>query len=1153
MIRLISIAALLSLSLGALAQNTYNMFNGVVSDCDGIFLDSDAGMPSGNYDHNEDLTFTIAIPQATEIRMIFTQFCSEFGIDTLRFFDGPDVNSPLIFGPHSGTTNPPVIIANSGYLTIHFKSDANLACGGWEAAWSTTVRPPIPPSIDSIQASCSSNQVLVYLDTTVHCDSIYPSAFSLSGVNPPSVTGASPLNCSNDSTRVIQLDLSNSFGDCGNFLLDYDLSIADVCDSVYDFQIPGTFGIDDCPLSVNIVAASDSICEGGCTTVMAFGQGGDCNLTYTWSNGLPSTRGPHSICLNGDTSFYVVLSDTKGNPNDTAHISIFEIPYPEAGPDTVWCTNNGLLNLTHGAPSNGTWTGVGIIDPIGSFDPSIPGPGDHYVYYSVNGCSDSMQISVFNLNPGPNRASCPGEPPFQLGGTSPPGGYFIGPFTDSSGMFNPAVPGVYQIAYHLGNCHDSITVSVDTISYPGPDSTCINNPAFFLNMSPAGGLYTGPGTQPSTGLFNPVQAGIGTHQIYYDVVGCRDTFEIEVVDIDVGSLEVYCPNSGLITMRAPIPAGGYWEGNGVVDSINGVYDPSWAGGNANDTVVYYAFGCSDTTLIYIRETVVAMDTLHFCIDDNPILLNTANTGRHPGNGTWTGPGVTSPQFPGEFDPQIAGVGTFQLDYDANGCMDSMVVVIHPQPSLSPQPALCEYDNPVNLQASPQGGIWAGLGITDAQNGTFDPFQAGPGNHWVTYENQANCIDSIQIQVDAFPILDASSVQLNHCYSSQGRSLNFSPSGGTLSGPGVSNNVFYPASAGTGTHTLQYLVTNGTCVDSMDVQVNVGSPLQAFAQTNTDTICPRDSSLLSVSGFSGNGGPYFYSWSHGLGTNDSVWVNPSITTTYTITVSDNCSDPIQVNLRQEVHPEISSQGNPGPTICYADSGYATISGGSNYQYTWNTNPVQTGDTVFGRPGTYSVYIQDTQTGCEGFDTVEIISHPYINAAFTKFPNRPCINTAEGEIQMFDFSTGGVTGYWYFGEGDSIPYTPGSSPIHEFSDTGTYALELVIYNQAGCESVFRDTICIEPEPVLHVPTAFSPNGDGINDRYTFFLAGVYDVQWRIFNRWGEQVYFQTGDELSWEGNDLKGNMVPMGPYPSILIYRDMLTGRKKKLVFSIFVIR
>lgn len=83
-----------------------------------------------------------------------------------------------------------------------------------------------------------------------------------------------------------------------------------------------------------------------------------------------------------------------------------------------------------------------------------------------------------------------------------------------------------------------------------------------------------------------------------------------------------------------------------------------------------------------------------------------------------------------------------------------------------------------------------------------------------------------------------------------------------------------------------------------------------------------------------------------------------------------------------------------------------------------------------------------------------------------------------------------------------------------------------------------------PLLHcdsIAAAFSPNEDGINDRLE--LAPVFtgyekgdSLSWRIFNRWGEEVFRAAEPGAAWNGKDKKGKICAAGMYPYLLTVTD-----------------
>lgn len=89
-------------------------------------------------------------------------------------------------------------------------------------------------------------------------------------------------------------------------------------------------------------------------------------------------------------------------------------------------------------------------------------------------------------------------------------------------------------------------------------------------------------------------------------------------------------------------------------------------------------------------------------------------------------------------------------------------------------------------------------------------------------------------------------------------------------------------------------------------------------------------------------------------------------------------------------------------------------------------------------------------------------------------------------------------------------------HVFTELGTYNVCLTATNTNGCSDTYCRTVESEASGVVDIPTAFTPNGDGINDVLFVKGFGIQNMQLLIFNRWGELV-FQTQDyKIGWDGS-------------------------------------
>jgi gliding motility-associated-like protein len=79
---------------------------------------------------------------------------------------------------------------------------------------------------------------------------------------------------------------------------------------------------------------------------------------------------------------------------------------------------------------------------------------------------------------------------------------------------------------------------------------------------------------------------------------------------------------------------------------------------------------------------------------------------------------------------------------------------------------------------------------------------------------------------------------------------------------------------------------------------------------------------------------------------------------------------------------------------------------------------------------------------------------------------------------------------------------------------------------------------PQLGLYIPSAFTPNDDGINDTFGVKGEGLGDFHIYIFNRWGEVIYESTNPRQQWDGR-YKGNKSEQGTY----VYKVYALGLEK----------
>ncbi len=86
-------------------------------------------------------------------------------------------------------------------------------------------------------------------------------------------------------------------------------------------------------------------------------------------------------------------------------------------------------------------------------------------------------------------------------------------------------------------------------------------------------------------------------------------------------------------------------------------------------------------------------------------------------------------------------------------------------------------------------------------------------------------------------------------------------------------------------------------------------------------------------------------------------------------------------------------------------------------------------------------------------------------------------------------------------------------------------IALVDNNGC--IGKDTVFVEAACPFFIPTAFTPNGDGINDEYKIITDGTANFRLSIYNRWGEMIFTSTDGAQGWDGT-FEGKPEEMGTY-------------------------
>jgi gliding motility-associated-like protein len=181
-----------------------------------------------------------------------------------------------------------------------------------------------------------------------------------------------------------------------------------------------------------------------------------------------------------------------------------------------------------------------------------------------------------------------------------------------------------------------------------------------------------------------------------------------------------------------------------------------------------------------------------------------------------------------------------------------------------------------------------------------------------------------------------------------------------------------------------------------------------------------------------------------------------------------------------------------------------------------------DHVYARSGTYPVQLEVSATnGC----TSKVDQDIFINRVQAHAGNDTLVipNT------NFQLNGGGGAFYsWSPATGLSNPDI--SDPVGKVSDDVTY--HLTVKTIEGCTDTASLKVTVFKGSAIYVPTAFTPNHDGLNDILKPYYIGIRSLSFfTIFNRWGQKVFSTSDLNAGWDGN-FKSGPVRDGSYVWVL---------------------
>ncbi len=675
--------------------------------------------------------------------------------------------------------------------------------------------------------------------------------------------------------------------------------------------------------------------------------------------------------------------------------------------------------------------------------------------------------------------------------------------------------------------------------------------------------------------------------------GCDSSVSVLVVEltpapiIDAGPDISVCDNSGIVTLAGFISGGastGIWTTTGTGNfipnntALNVVYEPSQAdftAGNisirlsTSDHALNNCVGIFDELNVNLFESarVTGGPDRYVCYGDSVTALFANATGANPFRYLWS-TGDTTQSItvrPGTYFVRIQDINDCIPQYDTIEVIGVDTII---QARAGNDSIICISTDTVQLNADVLGinaGHWEGDGIflpdSTALNALYIPTATEKSNGSFRLILQPSTItgctfipDTVEytfIQKPSPTLLGPSTVCLLNdtvtysVTSIPGEFYTWQANGGTIIGPNNSNAVFVQWGAAGGTLTL--IASNAANCDTIinTTITNVGMSLPSVS--GEINVC--NASAFNQSYTAALNAGSIYNWQITNGTilsgqntntvnvqwNGSGSLRLFETGNLGCVVSDTLNFSFTPLLVSTIQP-FNEEGCAPLTLLFdansANPGPLTHQWIINSSDTFN---VKSAEITFDTPGVYNIrYVLNNGICTDTIaTTVTVFDDPladfnYINAptSILYYPNDTLFLQNLSSITNAEY-------LWDFGDGET---DTSMHPAHEYRNAGTFNVQLRVTDTVtGCISYFSRPITLEVISNVNSPQIFTPNGDGINDKFRIYERNLSNFKILIFDRWGQIIYTSKDPNFEWDGTH-NGVECQVGAY----VYHIVATG-------------
>ncbi len=902
-------------------------------------------------------------------------------------------------------------------------------------------------------------------------------------------------------------------------------------------------------------------------------------VTVHWSTG--ETTNKITVSPGQSTTYYVTVSDGITTCTDSVKLIIPELPTLVL-PDTLKvCGDSVELDAGAGA-ANYSWNTGAATQKI-----TVHTSGK----YSVNaansiGCTakDSVYVSLVRSDILQQDTTICKNASVQLRAVTAPGlqySWSTGS-TATAITVSPLVTTKYflQVSDGVGSCRDSVQLTVLDLPQPSlPDTVKYCGTAVQLDAGAGFAAYAW-----NTGATSQTITVNSSGKYYVDVTGSavcsnRDSVYVSLVNADILQKDTMVCRNGALTLNAYTqPSYTYQWSTGATGSFVLV--------NPQAAVKYYLHtsdgvqACTDSIAVGVHNidtAVTAAGPLQFCAGQSVQLQ------AKPGYAySWYRNGAV-----------LSGATTASLvvtqsgNYKAYltnifGCTDSssvwtITVNVLPQVALNsaaPVSVCAGSSYTFSAVVTPNAGgalqyqwLQDGNPVTGATASGYTTGTAGTYAVRITNSNGCSQVSAgTPLTINALPSVNfPGGTVVGICNGTAAQiQAQVSAGSGTVAtlqwyrnGTAVAGavNASITVSLG-GSYTLQVTSSNGCTAVSSPVTVSISTlPVAVLTPPAVTKICRGVYTTLSASG--GTSYEWYLNGQLITGATSATY-DASEAGTYSVRAFNaaGCSayapNTVVLAVIEVPQPDFAvlvkcaGSASSFTNLTVTDPGDQV-----NYSWSMGDGSVYSSASVnhnFTKGGTYMVRLSAASTACPfaPVSKTQLITVEQPRAGI----RYEAVNAIAGKPLQLQARNFASQYSWSPASGLNSPFI--AAPVAIIQAPQTYTVSLT--SATGCVTVDTVLVRLFQEREIYVPTAFTPNGDGRNDRLYPILVGISNLQYfRVYNRWGNLV-FETNSAApasGWDGS-WKGVMQPMETYVWVAAGTD-IDGKPVKRNGSALLIR